>query len=40
MSTDMVAPAWMHTQITAEQYDSWSEERSAGVEVVDGRQTK
>lgn len=32
----MVAPAWMHTRISAEQYDSWSEERCAGIEIVDG----
>lgn len=36
MTVEMVAPAWMHTQITAEQYDSWSEEQSAGIEIVDG----
>ncbi|SQD97239.1 conserved hypothetical protein [Parafrankia sp. Ea1.12] len=32
----MIAPAWMHQQITAEQYDSWSEEQCAGIEIVDG----
>lgn len=32
----MTAPAWMHEQITAEQYDSWSDEQCAGIEVVDG----
>ena len=36
MTAEMVAPAWMHTQITAEQYDSWSEEQCAGIEIVDG----
>lgn len=36
MSADMVAPAWMHAQITAEQYDAWSPEQCAGVEIVDG----
>lgn len=36
MTAEMVAPAWMHEQITAEQYDSWSEEQCAGIEVVDG----
>ncbi|MDQ0933259.1 Uma2 family endonuclease [Streptomyces turgidiscabies] len=36
MTADMVAPAWMHAQVTAEQYDSWSEEQCAGIEVVDG----
>lgn len=32
----MIAPVWMHQQITAEEYDSWSEERCAGIEIVDG----
>jgi hypothetical protein len=32
----MVVPAWMHERITAEQYDSWSEDQCAGIEVVDG----
>ncbi|SCF89126.1 Uma2 family endonuclease [Streptomyces sp. Cmuel-A718b] len=36
MTTKMVVPAWMHTQIRAEQYDSWSEEQCAGIEIVDG----
>ncbi|RZU10552.1 Uma2 family endonuclease [Kribbella rubisoli] len=36
MTADMVAPAWMHVQITAEQYDSWSAEQCAGIEIVDG----
>ena len=36
MNAEMVAPAWMHAQVTAEQYDSWSEEQCAGIEVVDG----
>ncbi|WP_369229057.1 Uma2 family endonuclease [Streptomyces sp. R21] len=36
MTAEMVAPAWMHAQVTAEQYDSWSEEQCAGIEVVDG----
>jgi Uma2 family endonuclease len=36
MTAEMVAPAWMHEQITAEQYESWSEEQCAGIEVVDG----
>ncbi|MDT0432689.1 Uma2 family endonuclease [Streptomyces salyersiae] len=36
MTAEMVTPAWMHTQISAEQYDSWSEEQCAGIEVVDG----
>ncbi|MFF8283577.1 Uma2 family endonuclease [Streptomyces albus] len=36
MGAEMVVPAWMHTQISAEQYDSWSEEQCAGIEIVDG----
>lgn len=36
MTAEMVAPAWMHTQISAEQYNSWSEEQRAGIEIVDG----
>ncbi|SHK67944.1 Uma2 family endonuclease [Actinacidiphila paucisporea] len=36
MSAETVAPAWMHEQITAEQYDGWSAEQCAGIEVVDG----
>lgn len=34
--TETAAPAWMREQITAEQYDSWSEEQCAGIEIVDG----
>ena len=36
MTAEMVAPAWMHEQVTAEQYDSWSAEQCAGIEIVDG----
>ncbi|MEU9174502.1 Uma2 family endonuclease [Streptomyces sp. NPDC048420] len=36
MTAEMVAPAWMHEQITAEEYESWSEEQCAGIEIVDG----
>ncbi|MFB6843453.1 Uma2 family endonuclease [Streptomyces sp. NPDC056373] len=36
MSAEMVVPAWMHAQISAEQYDSWSEEQCADIEIVDG----
>ena len=36
MSVDMIAPQWMHSQITAAEYESWSEEQCAGVEIVDG----
>ncbi|MCA0155729.1 Uma2 family endonuclease [Tsukamurella sp. M9C] len=34
--TELVAPSWMRSQISAEQYDSWSEEQCAGIEIVDG----
>src|SRR3954447_4671654 len=37
MTAEMMAPAWMHEQITAEEYESWSEEQCAGIEIVDGR---
>ncbi len=36
MTTEMVAPAWMHEQVTAEAYATWSEEQCAGIEIVDG----
>ena len=36
MTAEMVAPAWMHEQIAAQEYDSWSEEQCAGIEIVDG----
>ncbi|MGZ3116099.1 Uma2 family endonuclease [Streptomyces sp. H62] len=36
MTAETVAPAWMHEQITADAYESWSEEQCAGIEVVDG----
>lgn len=36
MATEMIAPEWMHTPITAAEYDSWTEEQSAGIEIVDG----
>ena len=36
MTAEMVAPAWMHEQVTAEQYAAWTEEQCAGIEVVDG----
>ncbi|WP_420711800.1 Uma2 family endonuclease [Streptomyces sp. NRRL F-5123] len=32
----MITPAWMHELVTAEQYESWSPEQCAGIEVVDG----
>jgi Uma2 family endonuclease len=36
MTAAMVAPAWMHEQVTAEQYGMWTEEQCAGIEIVDG----
>lgn len=36
MTVETIAPAWMHEQITAEQYETWSEEQCAGIEIVDG----
>ena len=36
MTAEMVVPAWMHAQISPEQYDSWSEEQCTGIEIVDG----
>jgi Uma2 family endonuclease len=36
MTVEMVAPAWMHQQVTAEQYAAWTEEQCAGIEIVDG----
>lgn len=36
MTMEMIAPQWMHEQVTAEEYDSWSEEQCAGIEIVDG----
>jgi Uma2 family endonuclease len=32
----MVSPVGMHVYITAEQYDSWTAEQCAGIEIVDG----
>ncbi|MBK0374737.1 Uma2 family endonuclease [Streptomyces sp. RB110-1] len=36
MTSEMVVPAWMHTQISAERYASWSGEQCVGIEIVDG----
>ncbi|APS19535.1 MULTISPECIES: Uma2 family endonuclease [Streptomyces] len=36
MTAEMLVPAWMHTQISAARYASWSEEQCAGIEIVDG----
>ncbi|GAA5048586.1 Uma2 family endonuclease [Nocardia callitridis] len=36
MAVATVTPAWMHQQITAVEYDSWSEEQCAGIENMDG----
>jgi Uma2 family endonuclease len=32
----MIAPQWMRSQVTAEEYESWSPEQCAGIEIVDG----
>lgn len=36
MTAGMVAPSWMHEQVSAEQYAAWTEEQCAGIEIVDG----
>lgn len=36
MTVAIVAPDWMHEQVTAEQYAMWTEEQCAGIEIVDG----
>ena len=36
MTADMVAPTWMHQQVTADQYATWTEDQCAGIEIVDG----
>ena len=36
MTIETATPAWMHQQITAAEYDSWSDEQCAGIEIVDG----
>ncbi|MFI1531215.1 Uma2 family endonuclease [Streptomyces griseus] len=36
MTAGMVGPPWTRTRISAEQYDSWSEEQCAGIEIVEG----
>jgi Uma2 family endonuclease len=36
MTVGMVAPAWMHQQVTAEEYAAWTKEQCAGIEIVDG----
>jgi len=36
VTADGVAPAWMHDQVSAEQYAQWTEEQCAGIEIVDG----
>jgi Uma2 family endonuclease len=35
MSAEAIAPQWMHNLVTAEQYDSWSADQCAGIEIVD-----
>lgn len=36
MTAEMVVPAWMHEQVTFEQYAAWTNEQCAGIEIVDG----
>ena len=36
MTADMVAPAWMHEPVSVEQYEAWTDEQCAGIEIVDG----
>jgi Uma2 family endonuclease len=36
VTAEMIAPAWMHKQVTAAEYDTWSAEQCAGIEIVDG----
>ncbi|MGF0314450.1 Uma2 family endonuclease [Nocardia fluminea] len=31
-----IVPAWMHEQITVAEFDTWSDEQCAGIEIVDG----
>lgn len=36
MTAGMVTPAWMHQPVSAEQYQTWTEDQRAGIEIVDG----
>ncbi|WP_067697971.1 Uma2 family endonuclease [Nocardia jejuensis] len=36
MTVEPVTPTWMHQQISVAEYDSWSEEQCADIEIVDG----
>jgi hypothetical protein len=36
MAAEMVAPVWMHEQVTAEEYATWTDEQCAGIEIGDG----
>ena len=36
MTTEMIPPIWMHEQVTAEDYDTWPEERCRDIEIMDG----
>lgn len=36
MTAELVVPAWMREQVTAEQYDSWTAAQCVGIEIVDG----
>jgi hypothetical protein len=36
MTVGMIGPAWMRELVTAEQYGTWTPERCAGIEILDG----
>jgi hypothetical protein len=36
VTAEMVTPAWMHEQVNAEQYATWTEAQCAGIEIMDG----
>lgn len=36
MTAGMVTAAWMHQPVSAEQYQTWTEDQRAGIEIVDG----
>jgi Uma2 family endonuclease len=36
VTAELITPYWMHELVTAEQYDAWSEDQCAGIEIVDG----
>ena len=34
MTAGMVTAAWMHQPVSAEQYQTWTEDQRAGIEIV------